>query len=253
MRASISKPGNEAGRRAADAPLVAVLGYHKVGAPPPGSWETWYLVPEETFRSQLEAVAGLGWEIVDLPRFLDGLEDPDALHDRAVLITFDDGYRSIRDAALRVLRDLGYPAVLFVPSDYLGRANEFESDTDEPTEPLCDVEDLVELERNGISVQSHAASHRAFSSLGEDEQAEELARSKAVLERALSKSVEAVSYPYGDVGGDPERARRLARSAGYRSAFLYGGGVFAAAAADGYAVPRVAVGPETDLSAELAR
>ena len=36
---------------------VAVLGYHKVGDPPEGSWATWYLVPERTFRDHLELLA----------------------------------------------------------------------------------------------------------------------------------------------------------------------------------------------------
>ena len=30
-----------------DTQALALLGFHKVGVPPPGSWETWYNVPEE--------------------------------------------------------------------------------------------------------------------------------------------------------------------------------------------------------------
>ena len=155
MRASISKPGSDRPARRRVLRTVVVLGYHKVGDPPPGSWETWYLVPEETFRRQLDDLGRHGWEVVDLEGFLMGLDEPDLLPERAALITFDDGYRSICDAALRNLRDFGYPGVLFVPSDFIGRTNDFEADTDEPREPLCDVDDLRVLERNGISVQSH--------------------------------------------------------------------------------------------------
>jgi peptidoglycan/xylan/chitin deacetylase (PgdA/CDA1 family) len=168
------------------------------------------------------------------------------------LITFDDGYRSIREAALRGLREFGYPGVLFVPSDYIGRTNDFEADTDEPRERLCDVDDLRELERNRISVQSHCASHRPLSSLAESEQADELAGSKAALERALGKRVDALSYPYGDAGRDPDAAARLLRRLDYRAAFLYGGGRFAVETADRYRLPRLAVGPDIDLAEELA-
>jgi peptidoglycan/xylan/chitin deacetylase (PgdA/CDA1 family) len=252
MRASISKPGSDRAARRRVLRTVVVLGYHKVGDPPPGSWETWYLVPEETFRRQLDDLGRHGWEVVDLERFLTGLDEPDLLPERAALITFDDGYRSIREAALRGLREFGYPGVLFVPSDYIGRTNDFEADTDEPRERLCDVDDLRELERNGISVQSHCASHRPFSSLAEIEQTDELAGSKAALERALGKRVDALSYPYGDAGRDPDAAARLLRRLDYQAAFLYGGGRFAVEAADRYRLPRLAVGPDTDLAEELA-
>jgi peptidoglycan/xylan/chitin deacetylase (PgdA/CDA1 family) len=252
MRASISKPGSDLAARRRVLRTVVVLGYHKVGAPPAGSWETWYLIPEETFRRQLDDLGRHGWEVVDLERFLAGLDEPDLLPERTALITFDDAYRSICDAALRGLREFGYPAVLFVPSDYIGRTNDFEADTDEPRERLCDVDDLRELERNGISVQSHCASHRPFSSLTESEQAFELARSKGALEGALGRRVGAVSYPYGDAGRDPDAAERLLRCLGYRAAFVYGGGRFAAEAAARYRLPRLAVGPDTDLAEELA-
>jgi peptidoglycan/xylan/chitin deacetylase (PgdA/CDA1 family) len=253
MKASISKPGSNGPSRRRVLRTLVVLGYHKVGDPPPGSWETWYLVPEETFRRQLDDLRRHRWEVVDLARFLMGLDELDLLPERAALITFDDGYRSIRDAALRSLREFGYPGVLFVPSDYIGRTNDFEADTDEPREQLCDVDDLRELERNGISVQSHCASHRPFSSLGVREQVDELAGSKATLERALGNRVHTLSYPYGDPGRDPDAAARFLRRLDYRAAFLYGGGRFAAEAASRYRyrLPRLAVGPDTDLAEVL--
>ena len=32
---------------------IAVLGYHKVGPPGPGAWETWFYVPEDVFAAHL--------------------------------------------------------------------------------------------------------------------------------------------------------------------------------------------------------
>src|SRR5688572_2679890 len=92
--------------RALDAtyPVLAVLGYHKIGEPSPGGWETWFYVPERTFVAHLEYLRVRGWHVIDLATLLRGLSDSDALPPRAALLTFDDGYRSMLDTALPCLR-----------------------------------------------------------------------------------------------------------------------------------------------------
>src|SRR5579872_6433741 len=105
-------PGNPARR-------VAVLGYHKIGPPPVGGWETWYYIPTKTFRSHLERLAGVGWRFIDLDLFLKGLADPNCLPERAALVTFDDGYRSVLENAGPELIRAQCPAVMFVPTKYI--------------------------------------------------------------------------------------------------------------------------------------
>jgi peptidoglycan/xylan/chitin deacetylase (PgdA/CDA1 family) len=230
---------------------IAVLSYHKVGAPAPGGWETWYYVPERVFADHLLTLRKGGWEVIDAAAFLAGLADPEALPERAALITFDDGYRSVREAALKCLRRFDYPAVLFVPSDFIGRSNEFDEGS-EPEEPICDWDDLRKLARSGVSIQSHGASHRAFSELSPAERETELASSKATLEAGLDHRVALFAYPYGDDAGAPPDLRRALERAGYAAACGYGGGPFPLPAADPYRLHRVAMGPDTDLAAVLA-
>jgi peptidoglycan/xylan/chitin deacetylase (PgdA/CDA1 family) len=241
---------------------LAILGFHKIGEPPPDGWETWFYIPEATFVEYLSYLQGSGWEVIDLASCLEGLAAPNSLPERAVLLTFDDGYRSMRTVALPWLLRFGYPAVLFVPTDYIGGRNTF--DAAEPEEALCGWDDLVKLERQGVSVQSHGASHQPFSSLTLAEQEAELRRSKTTLEAGLGKRVEVFSYPYGDDGvssypyGDDgassqvlRKVRGTLKRAGYRAACLYGGGPTRLPAADSYRLTRLAVGPDTDLQAEL--
>lgn len=241
---------------------LAILGFHKIGEPPPDGWETWFYIPEGTFVEQLSYLQEDGWQVIDLATFLEGLAAPNGVPERAALLTFDDGYRSMRTVALPWLLRFGYPAVLFVPTGYIGARNTF--DAAEPEEALCDWDDLVELERNGVSIQSHGISHRPLSELSPAEQEEELRRSKVTLEAGLGKRVELFSYPYGDDGVSSypyshdeanSRALRDVRKtlerAGYRAACLYGGGPTRLPAADPYRLTRLAVGPDTNLQAEL--
>jgi peptidoglycan/xylan/chitin deacetylase (PgdA/CDA1 family) len=229
---------------------VAILGYHKVGPPPRSGWGTWYYVSEELFVGHLEALARGGWVPVDAAAFVRGLIDAAALPERTALITFDDGYASLFDGAVPHLERFGYPAVLFAPTDFVGRTNAFDRDS-EPKERICNWDELRELERHGVSVQSHGASHRAFSELRAGERTLELERSKAALEDKLERPVELFAYPYGDDAAAAPDVREALVRAGYLAAFGYGGGVVPLPPRDRYRVQRLALGADSDLAAML--
>jgi peptidoglycan/xylan/chitin deacetylase (PgdA/CDA1 family) len=231
---------------------LAILGYHKIGEPPPGGWQTWFYVPEEIFVGHLSYLREHGWQVIDLPALFRGIMAPESLPERAVLLTFDDGYRSMRTAALPWLLRYGYPAVLFVPTDYIGGFNGFDAGY-EPEEPICDWDDLRELERLGVSIQSHGASHRSFSKLSLPEQEEELARSKITLEAGLEKPVEVFAYPYGDDGTELRSTGRAVERTGYRAACLYKGGPNPLPVVEPYRLTRLALGSDTDLRVALER
>jgi peptidoglycan/xylan/chitin deacetylase (PgdA/CDA1 family) len=225
---------------------LMVLGYHKVGPPAPGAWETWYYVSEGLFHRHLTQLQETHWQVIDLHAFLKALDEPDSLPDHAALITFDDGYRNNLLFAAPLLARFGLPGVVFVPTSYVGRENLFDHDI-EPTEPICTWDELAEIESLGISVQSHGVTHRSFSSLSVDEKVEELTRSKQQIETHLNRSVDAFSFPYGDAGADAASTEALVKEAGYRAAFLYGGGINLAPFASSYKLDRIAIGADTDL------
>jgi peptidoglycan/xylan/chitin deacetylase (PgdA/CDA1 family) len=229
---------------------LAILAFHKIGEPPLGSWKTWFYVPEETFVGYLGYLREDGWQVIDLAALLRGLTEPETLPRRAALLTFDDGYRSMLDVALPWLARFEYPAVLFVPTDYIGCHNHFDSHR-EPEEEICDWDDLRELERWRVSVQSHGISHRAFSELDPAAQEKELSRSKVELEAGLGKSVEVFSYPYGDGGTDPQALCEVMHRIGYRAGCLYKGGPNRLPVSDPYRLTRIAMGPDSDLRAML--
>jgi peptidoglycan/xylan/chitin deacetylase (PgdA/CDA1 family) len=231
---------------------LAILGYHKIGEPPAGGWESWYYIPERLFTDHLEYLGAQGWQVIDANSLLRGLADPGCLPERAAMITFDDGYRSNLEVAVPCLLRFGYPAVVFVPTGFIGGLNSFDVDI-EPEEPICGWEELRELDRCGVSVQSHGVSHRGLSELDPADQEEELRRSKATLERGLGKPVEVFSYAYGDAGRDAGATARALRRAGYRAACLYGGDPNPWPVADPYRLARLAMGPDTDLPEALAQ
>lgn len=231
---------------------IAILGYHKIGDPPEGGWPTWSYVGADEFADQLQFLKTNEWCVIDAAGFIAGLFQPETLTEKTALISFDDGYRSNLEIALPLLQKFNYPAVVFIPTDFIGSYNAFDADIYyEPVEPICTWDELRELEKNRISVQSHGLSHRKLSELSMQEQELEITRSKKIIEANLNKQVELFSFAYGDAGSDPVITERMLKSVGYRGACLYGGNAFEMKEANPFALERIAVGPGTNMSLVL--
>jgi peptidoglycan/xylan/chitin deacetylase (PgdA/CDA1 family) len=231
--------------------VLAILAYHKIGEPPAGCRTTPWYIPETTFRNQLRYLSQNGWEVISLDRFLRGLSEPESLPRHAALLTFDDGYRLMLDRVSPCLSELGYPSVVFVPTQFVGGYNEWDRSR-EPREEICTWDELRELERRGCSVQSHGVSHSPFSGPPQLEQSEELRQSKSIIEAELGKPVKVFAYPYGHASTDRSALTELLMQNGYRAACLFPGGICRPLIDDSYFLPRVGMFPNSDLHTLLS-
>ena len=229
---------------------VAILAFHKIGEPPRGTWTTWNYVPTDVFSGFLNRIRDEGFQVLDLPTFLKGMQNPESLPLRSALITFDDGYASMLHEAEPVLSRFGYPSVLFVPTGYIGGINRFDAGN-EPEEMICNREELRELQNRGVSIQSHAVTHRSFSSLSDEDLETELRDSKTVLEEHLNTTVDVIAFPFGDGGSDPDRTDAALECAGYKAACLYKGGLSELNTTNRFRLPRLAMGPDSKLGKML--
>src|SRR5688572_15349437 len=96
-------------RRAPDWSGVRILGYHRIADD-----EHVLSVHPDGFRVQMEHVLEAGLRPVRLDRALEMLAAP--IEGRWVCVTFDDAYRDNLVEAVPVLRELGIPATIFVPT-----------------------------------------------------------------------------------------------------------------------------------------
>ena len=230
----------------------AILAYHKIGEPPHGTWQTWNYVPIDTFVAHLELLAADGWEVISLDLLVAAMAGEATLPDRSAVITFDDGYQSMLTVAEPILAKFGHPSVLFVPTDYVAGTNSFDTGA-EPEEPICNWDELRELQRRGCAVQSHSAGHRLFDDLSLEDQVDEIVRSKRVLEENLDHRIHSFSFPFGARGKEGGQVDAALQEAGYQVAFCYHGGVQKLPIAEAFALRRVPVGPDTDLRRQLGK
>jgi hypothetical protein len=63
----------------------------------------------------------------------------------------------------------------------------------------------------------------------------------------MDRSMEIFAYPYGDFGTDREVVDAALRDAGFRAACRYGGSVTVPGADDHFRLPRLAMGPDSNL------
>jgi peptidoglycan/xylan/chitin deacetylase (PgdA/CDA1 family) len=109
--------------------------------------------PRAVFEDHVRRMAR-DYEIVGLDDVLSG-----ALPRRPLLITFDDGYRSIADTALPILHRLRLPSVFFITGDCLKRDS---LPLDNLLSHLCH---RVGLARLGSAIDSQAAGPMTFAHL----------------------------------------------------------------------------------------
>ncbi len=95
--------------------VLTILTYHRVDEPGarPDLMPSLISATPDGFAAQIAMVAR-NFDPVGLPDVVAALDQPTRLPSRAVLITFDDGYRDFATHAWPVLRSAGVPATLFV-------------------------------------------------------------------------------------------------------------------------------------------
>src|SRR3954463_5166005 len=214
---------------------LVVLCYHSVA-----DTGLRYTLPVRRFTEEISWLRGEGWQPVSLQQVLDARAGQRPLPQKAVLLTFDDGYADLYTTVFPILKRHDYPAVAAVVGSWLEVPDGGKVDVDVqpvPRSTLLSWEQIRELQASGlVELASHswdlhrgvvanaqgnalpAAVTRIWRGPGAVESPDELRarvradveRNSALIERKTGRRPRAMVWPYGRYSGEAQEAARAA-------------------------------------------
>lgn len=186
-------------------PGLPVLCYHKIGTPPAGSRLKDLWVSPDNFRRQMLYLKEKGYETLLFSDLLKIRRGEARLPEKAVVVTFDDGYENNYAHAWKIMSKTGTKGNIFVVFDTIGKANLWHDPASEPWVNMADLPMLKEMQESGVvEYGSHTMSHPKLPKLPLEDADWQMRESKKRLEEALGRELCAFAYPYGAGAYVPE-------------------------------------------------
>jgi peptidoglycan/xylan/chitin deacetylase (PgdA/CDA1 family) len=190
-----------------------ILMYHQV-AVPRSAQEQRFCTPPDEFARQMDHLRA-AFVPVSLEALVAGLRGQASLPERAVHVSFDDGFAGVLEHAAPVLQARAIPATLYAVSGRLGGTNDWMTPRGYPERALLGAAQLRELAAAGLTIGSHTCSHARLTELSPQAVAQEVGDSRRALEDTLGRPVRHFAYPYGLTSA---AVRQAVAEAGYDTA-----------------------------------
>lgn len=209
--ALLARPAARSVRALRPWPRLTVLGWHRIDDS--GDALSTRVID---FVRQLDMLADERWTVLPLDAAC-AMQAAGTLPQRALALTFDDGYASVFETAWPLLRERGLPATAYVVSDYLDGSRRFPWDRDAApgdSTRVATADQVRAAALEGLTIGSHTVSHPWLPGATQRDLLRELTQSRVDLQEMLGFPVHSVAYP---AGGWNRRVRAAAATAGYRT------------------------------------
>lgn len=210
---------------------VPILMYHVI-EDFNGPLEQLYVSPLE-FRKQMEFLQKHGFHTVPVRDVLNHWKYGQALPANPIVLSFDDGYRSIYTHAFPILKEYGFIGTLYLCTNKIDTESGL-------TTPM-----IQEMSLHGFEIGSHTISHPDLTKINAARLSREIKDSKSVLESLVGQEVSTFCYPSGQ--SNPS-VRKEVQEAGYLGAVTtrYG---YAADDQNSYLLSRIRINKKDSLQA----
>lgn len=167
---------------------VPILVYHYIRQEPPKTSDRigWNLtVTPENFQAQMTWLATNGYHPIDFNDLRAYFAGRTPLPSKALVITFDDGYKDLYTTAYPILQSFGFKAVAYIVTSFVGQPR------------YVTAAEIVEMDRHGIQIGSHTVDHPDLARTSTSQVTYQMSASKAWLQRLVGHQVIDFAYPSG--------------------------------------------------------
>jgi len=195
----------------AEDPVINVLCYHRFKESK--SVKDIYSITPELFTKHMQFLKDNGYNVVPMSQYVDYIDGKGKMPEKAVVITMDDGYKSVYEIAYPILKKFGYTGVSYVYESFFpGGKNAITTDM------------LKEMAGDGFELGCHSYTHPILTKRSaEPDDAiyanwlkKEIITPKKYLEEKTGLKVETMAYPFGAYS---YAVTNTVKAAGYRAAF----------------------------------
>jgi peptidoglycan/xylan/chitin deacetylase (PgdA/CDA1 family) len=199
---------NKAGLRIDGFQTIPILTYHRFAE----DCNSLLCLRSSTFENQMRYLKENGFHVISPDELLAFLENKQRLPKKSVMITMDDGYRSVYEVAYPILKKYEFTATLFIYTNFVG-----------VSKMAITWDQLKEMKADGFSIGSHTIYHSDLT-IPKDGETEadwmtrihkELYGSKKIIDKKLRQDTYLLAYPYGKYD---QRSINIAKEAGYKIA-----------------------------------
>jgi peptidoglycan/xylan/chitin deacetylase (PgdA/CDA1 family) len=200
------KSRNKGGLSADGFQTIPILTYHRFAE----DCSSPLCMPTRTFELQMRYLKETGYRVITPGELLAFLEYRQGLPQKSVLVTMDDGYRSVYNIAYPILRKYEFTATLFIYTNFVGVSS-----------MAITWDQLKEMKAAGFAIGSHTMNHSDLTQPKEGESElefmtrikAELHGSKKIVDQKLGQDTHFLAYPFGYYD---QRSIKIAREAGYK-------------------------------------
>jgi peptidoglycan/xylan/chitin deacetylase (PgdA/CDA1 family) len=201
-------PFNKGGLEPGGFQTVPILAYYSFSKKKPSKIS----ITQDDFEAQMKYLKENGYHVITLNQLLGFFDYQEQIPEKSVAITFDDGWDSVYDIAFPILKKYGFPATIFIYTDFIGGGK------------AMSWKQIKELSEAGFDIQCQTKTHRNLTVLRKKESFEEYFKSlemeisypKELIKTKLNKECECLAYPYGITNN---LVIAMLKKHGYRAAF----------------------------------
>jgi peptidoglycan/xylan/chitin deacetylase (PgdA/CDA1 family) len=170
---------------------VPILMYHSISPADSNASHPYYEINTATdiFRLHMGILKKQGYTAVGLETLVGNTSPQDG--GKRVIITFDDGFRDFYTTAFPILREFGFTATVFLPTQFIGSNSPGLRD-----KYHLSWQEVRTLADQQIEFGSHTVTHCLLVNENESRVSKELKESKKVIEDQIGQKIYSFAYPY---------------------------------------------------------